>query len=169
MNIRIPILILFLLGSLSFTKRDNHPIYVSVTEIAFNPADKSLEVICRVFTNDFENTLKKEKPGSKIDLLATGQKKNMEQEVSAYLSKHLKIAIDGKWRQMEYLGYEQQEESIASYLQVNGVEGFKKITVKDDILFEYKSEQISLIHITVKGNRKSTKLNNPESIATFDY
>jgi hypothetical protein len=70
---------------------------------------------------------------------------------------------------MEWLGYEQQEESIASYLQVNGVEAFKKIAVKDDILYEFKTEQISLIHLTVNGKRKSTKLNNPDSVASFEY
>ncbi len=169
MKIKASLALLFLFLSLSFTGVKNHPVYVSVTEIEFNPADKSLEIICRVFTNDFEATLKKETPGSKIDLLASDQKKKMEQIVAAYLFKHLKIAVDGKWRQMEWVGYEQQEESIASYLQVTGVEGFKKITVKDDILYEYKKEQISLIHLTVKGKRKSTKLNNPDSVASFEY
>ena len=169
MKIKASLALLFLFLSLSFTGVKNHPVYVSVTEIEFNPADKSLEIICRVFTNDFEATLKKETPGSKIDLLASDQKKKMEQVVATYLSKHLKIAIDGKWRQMEWVGYEQQEESIASYLQVTGVEGFKKITIKDDILYEYKNEQISLIHLTVKGKRKSTKLNNPDSVAFFEY
>lgn len=169
MKIKASLALLFLFLSLSFTGVKNHPVYVSVTEIEFNPADKSLEIICRVFTNDFEATLKKETPGSKIDLLASDQKKKMEQIVAAYLFKHLKIAVDGKWRQMEWVGYEQQEESIASYFQVTGVEGFKKITIKDDILYEYKNEQISLIHITVKGKRKSTKLNNPDSVASFEY
>ena len=169
MKIKASLALLFLFLSLSFTGVKNHPVYVSVTEIEFNPADKSLEIICRVFTNDFEATLKKETPESKIDLLASDQKKKMEQIVATYLSKHLKIAVDGKWRQMEWVGYEQQEESIASYLQVTGVEGFKKITIKDDILYEYKKEQISLIHLTVKGKRKSTKLNNPDSVASFEY
>ncbi len=169
MKIKASLALLFLFLSLSFTEVKNHPVYVSVTEIEFNPADKSLEIICRVFTNDFEATLKKETAGSKIDLLASDQKKKMEQIVAAYLFKHLKIAVDGKWRQMEWVGYEQQEESIASYLQVTGVEGFKKITIKDDILYEYKKEQISLIHLTVKGKRKSTKLNNPDSVASFEY
>lgn len=169
MKIKASLALLFLFLSLSFTEVKNHPVYVSVTEIEFNPADKSLEIICRVFTNDFEATLKKETPESKIDLLASDQKKKMEQIVAAYLFKHLKIAVDGKWRQMEWVGYEQQEESIASYLQVTGVEGFKKITIKDDILYEYKKEQISLIHLTVKGKRKSTKLNNPDSVASFEY
>ena len=169
MNLRILTFLLFLFVSFSFTGVEHHPVYVSVTEIEYDPTDKSLEIICSVFTNDFEATLKKETPGSKIDLLASEQKKKMEQMVSNYLSKHLKIAIDGKWRQMEWVGYEQQEESIASYLQVTGVDGFKKIMVKDDILYEYKNEQISLIHLTVKGKRKSTKLNNPDSVANFEY
>lgn len=169
LKIKASIALVFLFLSFSFAEVKNHPIYVSVTEIEFNPADKSLEIICRVFTNDLEITLKKETPESNIDLLSVEQKKKSEQRVAAYLSKHLKIAIDGKWRQMEWVGYEQQEESIAAYLQVTGVEGFNKIAVKDDILYEYKKEQISLIHLTVKGKRKSTKLNNPDSVATFEY
>jgi len=160
-------LLLFVL--FGFTGASHHPIFVSVTEIDYNGNDKTLEVVCRIFTNDFENTLRKTSPKQKIDLLAVEQKKQMEKTVAEYLSKHLKIAVDGKWKPMEFLGYEQQEESIASYLQVNGIDRFKNITVKDDLLFEYKAEQISLIHVTVMGKRKSTKLNNPDAIAVFEY
>ena len=152
-----------------FTGASHHPIFVSVTEIDYNVNDKTLEVVCKIFTNDFENTLRKGYPKQKIDLLAAAQKKQMEKTVADYLSKHLKISVDGKSKSMEFLGFEQQEESIASYLQIGGVERFKNITVKNDILYEYKAEQISLIHITVMGKRKSTKLNNPDAVAVFEY
>ena len=34
-----------------------HPIYVSVTEIEHNAKDKTLEISCKIFTDDFEKTL----------------------------------------------------------------------------------------------------------------
>jgi hypothetical protein len=169
LSIKTIAFLLFAFVSFSFSGAVHHPVFVSVTEIEYNEADKSLEVVCKIFTNDFENTLRKGYPKQKIDLLAAAQKKQMEKTVADYLSKHLKIAVDGKSKSMEFLGFEQQEESIASYLQIGGVERFKNITVKDDILYEFKAEQISLIHITVMGKRKSTKLNNPDAVAVFEY
>ena len=35
----------------------HHPIYVSVTEIEHNAKDKTLEISCKIFTDDFEKTL----------------------------------------------------------------------------------------------------------------
>ena len=162
-------LVLLLFVLFGFTGASHHPIFVSVTEIEYNGNDKTLEVSCRIFTNDFEIALRKANPNAKIDLLATNNHSTMENIVADYLSKHLKIAVNGKWKRMIFLGFEQQEESIASYLQVNGIEGIDKITVQDDILYEYKPEQLSLIHVTIMGKRKSTKLNNPDSVANFDY
>jgi hypothetical protein len=36
-----------------------HPYYISVVEINHNATDKSLEISCKIFTNDFETTLEK--------------------------------------------------------------------------------------------------------------
>ena len=36
-----------------------HPYYISVVEINHNPTDKTLEISCKIFTNDFEATLEK--------------------------------------------------------------------------------------------------------------
>ncbi|MEI8059397.1 MAG: DUF6702 family protein, partial [Ferruginibacter sp.] len=34
----------------------NHPLFVSVTEIEHNAKDKTLEISCKIFTDDFENS-----------------------------------------------------------------------------------------------------------------
>jgi hypothetical protein len=44
-----------------------------------------------------------------------------------------------------------------------------KIDVTDNILYDYKKEQIGIIHAVVDGNRKSTKLNNPNDKASFEF
>ena len=41
--------------------------------------------------------------------------------------------------------------------------------ITDNILYEYKKEQISIIHTIVNGNRQSTKLINPEEKCSFEF
>ncbi|HMI77727.1 MAG TPA: DUF6702 family protein, partial [Ferruginibacter sp.] len=67
------------------------------------------------------------------------------------------------------LGYEQHEEGIMSYYQVNNIPSVKKLDITDNILFEYKKEQISIIHVIVNGNRKSSRLINPEEKTGFEF
>ena len=145
-----------------------HPVYVSVVEIEHNKADQSLEMSCRIFTDDFEKTLRGTTK-QKVDLINPADKKAMEQLVNQYIQQHLKIRVNGKTVSLNFLGYEQVEESIQSYYQVNGISEVKNILLEDDILYEYKSEQMSIIHITVNGNRKSTRLTNPDKKTTIEF
>ncbi len=145
-----------------------HPIYVSVTEIEHNAKEKTLEISCKIFTDDFEKTLRQQY-NTHIDLLNPKEKAAMEKLVSGYVLKHLAVKADGKPVILQYLGYEQQEEGIVSFFQVNNISSVKKIEVTDNILFEYKKEQLSLIHVIVNGDRKSTKLVNPDDKASFEF
>ena len=164
----IVIRLLLICMTLVFTGATTHPIYVSVTEIQHNAKDKTLEISCKIFTSDFEAILKS-KTKSKINLLQPTDKTLMESLVNQYIQQHLKIKVDGVLKQMEFLGYEQNEDAIQSFFEINDVATLKKIDVQDDILYEYKSEQISIIHVVVNGNRKSTKLVNPDNSFSLNY
>ncbi len=149
-----------------FSGAAHHPIYVSVTEIEHNAKENTLEISCKIFTGDFEAVLRKNSQ-LKIDLLAPKDKKAMNALVSNYILQHLKIKVNEKPVTLTFIGYEQNEETIQSYFEVDDVKSVKSMEVQDNILYEYKSEQISIIHVIVDGKRKSTKLNNPED--TFKY
>lgn len=146
----------------------NHPIYVSVTEIEHNAKDKTLEISCKIFTDDFEKTLRQIYK-IQVDLLNPKDKAATDKMVSEYVQKHLLLKADGKPVVLQFLGYQQQEEGIVSFYQVNNIISLKKLDITDNILFEYKKEQISILHITVNGNRKSTKLINPEDKTSFEF
>ena len=145
-----------------------HPIYISVTEIEHNAKDKTLEISCKIFTDDFEKTLRAAYH-THVDLLKGSEKPAMDKLVSDYVKKHLQISVNGKAQVLQYKGYEQIEEGIYSYYEVDSIPVVKKITVTDNILYDYQSQQISLLHITVNGNRQSTKLVNPEDKVSVDY
>jgi hypothetical protein len=157
-----------LLACIGLISGKPHPLYISVVEIEQNQKEQSLEISCRIFTNDFETTLKKQH-SDKIDLLNPLMKEKMNPLVRDYVLQHLQIQVNGKSASMEYIGYEQADESVAIYFQVNKINAASKISVKDNILYEYKTEQMSMIHVTVNHTRKSTKLNNPDNHAEFVF
>jgi hypothetical protein len=89
--------------------------------------------------------------------------------VNAYIQQHLQIAAEGKKLSLQFLGFEQQEEGIISYFQVNDVAKVKKITVTDNILYATKPQQMQIIHVMVNGERKSSRLNNPDEQVDFVF
>ena len=93
----------------------------------------------------------------------------MDKLVNDYVQQHLKLTVDGKAINMKYLGYEIIEEGVYSYYEAAGISQVKNIAIFNNILYEHTKEQMGLMHITVGGNRKSTKLNNPESKASLQF
>lgn len=145
-----------------------HPFYVSVTEINHNAADKNLEISCKIFTDDFETALFKS-TGVKIDLFNPKDKQATDKVVAAYIKKHLVIKLDNKAVTLEFVGFERESEAVWSYLQVSTASAPKKIDISNDLLYESFNQQIHLMHVSVGSNRKSTKLNYPDSNTSFQF
>lgn len=120
-----------------------------------------MQISCKLFTGDFEERLRKESK-EKINLLAPSDRKKMESQVSAYILSHLKIKADGKTLSPIFLGYEQNEDAIESYFEVQNVKAPSNLEIKDNLLYEDQPQQMSIIHVTVNGIRKSTRLVNPD-------
>ena len=145
-----------------------HPLYVTVTEINHNAKDKTLEVSCKIFTNDFEAALEKTLH-AKIDLSEPKDKKAADKSVSDYIQKHLQIKADGKPVVLEFVGSEKETDATWSYFQVNNIVSVKKLEITNSLLYETYEGEINLMHVTVAGNRKSEKLTNPERNVVFEF
>jgi hypothetical protein len=144
-----------------------HPFFVSVTEFNHNQKEKTLEISCKMFAEDFENALKTQFKTT-VDF-SHPKNKQAEKYVFEYLQKHLQIKINGKAVNYHFVGYEKEEEAVWGYLQVNNVPTVKKIEVTNNILYEVYNTQISIMHATVGGSRKSTRLIYPDTQASFEW
>ena len=144
----------------------NHPLFVSVTEIELNAKDKTLEISCKIFTDDFEKTLRQNYKTT-VDLLKPKDKPAMDKLVSDYVQKHLLLTANGKKVSLQFIGYEQQEEGIVSFYEVKNIASVQKIDVVNNILYEYNPRQMGIIHVTANGVRKSSRVDNPDSKASF--
>ena len=145
-----------------------HPLYISISEINHNAADKNLEVSVKIFADDFEKTLAAVNR-TKIDLSAPPDKATADKMVAAYVKTHLLIKLDNKPVTLEFVGYEKESDAIWSYFQVANTAAPKKIDVVNSLLFESYDKQINLMHVAVSGNRKSTRLNYPDKEASFSF
>ncbi len=157
-----------LIFGLNVFTNNNHPLFISVTEIDHNPTAKTLEISCKIFTDDFETALRKTNT-AKIDLLDVKVKPSMNALVNNYIQKHLAIKVNDKSVTLMFLGFEQEEEGIVSFYEVKNIDGVKKLDITNNILYENKPQQMGIIHVNVNGVRKSTRINNPEAKAGFVF
>jgi hypothetical protein len=145
-----------------------HPFHVSVTEINHNASEKSLEISCKLFTDDFEKILAKNY-NTKVDLINPPDKSKMDSLVKQYVLSHLKIKANGRLLTMNYLGYEHEVEAAYSYIEVMNVPSVSKLEITNTLLYDMFDDQLGIMHVTVGGNRKSNKLNYPNQEITVSF
>jgi len=145
-----------------------HPLHVSTTEVSFNARDKTLEISCRIFSDDFEAILAKLYK-QKTDLSNQNMKKAMDELVKKYLLSHLQLKANGKAVAMNYIGFEIDHEATNIYLEVEKIAAIKSVEVNDTILYDMFDDQMSIVHVVKGTNRKSTKILYPENkfVANF--
>ncbi len=153
---------------LCFTAFSLHPYYMSVTEFEYKPAEKEVQIACKIFTDDLEGALK-QLLKRKVDILNAAVKKENEQLLNTYLQEHLKLQLDGKSVPLQMIGFEQEGEAVWVYLVTKNTSSFKTATVFNDLLYSYKEEQINIIHFKNGLERKSHRLNYPSKQVTLSW
>lgn len=155
-------------GAPQETTAPAHPLYITVTEISHNPKDKILEISCKIFTNDLETVLEKAAK-TKVDLSNAANKAATDKLIDEYVEKHLRLKVDGRAAGLHFVGSEKEADGTWSYFQVNDVPAVKRIDVVNDLLYDAFNQQINIMHVTVGGQRKSTRLDYPDAGASFQF
>ncbi|HSI70252.1 MAG TPA: DUF6702 family protein [Gillisia sp.] len=149
------ILLLSFVGFSSF--KSAHKFYVSVTEIEHNEKAESLQVISRVFIDDFENVLNL-RYGRDLTLDPQTETAGAEEFIKKYLEQKMHIEVNGKTTGINYLGKEYENDMLVFYLEVPKVKNVRNVLVKNTVLMDMFEEQKNLVHVKVKGKTKSMVL-----------
>jgi hypothetical protein len=161
----------FILGSeIKNHKEEIHPTYVAVVQIDFNTADKFATLLCKTFTDDLDLALQKQFD-KKESIHNPGDGKKLSTEIEQYTKGHLQININGTQANYSLINYKEDKEnnSVGLYFRINNISDITKINIIDTIFYELYDNQIQILYVTVNGNRKSDKIRNPASHATFDF
>lgn len=147
-----------------------HPLHLSVVEANHNAEEKTLEITCKIFRDDFEKILKQNFK-TRVDLINPPNRSAMEKLVKDYIYQHLRIKLEGKNEKLECLGFEFErgEDAVYCYFEIEDLKSIKQLSVSNTILHDLFDDQQNIIHVTVDGNRKSSKLNYPASEASFSF
>ncbi|QIL39250.1 hypothetical protein G7074_08160 [Pedobacter sp. HDW13] len=145
-----------------------HPLHVSTTEVNFNAKDKTLEISCKIFSDDFESILARLYK-QKTDLSNPNMKNAMDELVKKYLLSHLQVKANGKVTTMNYIGFEIDHEATNIYMEVEKISAVKSIEINNTILYDLFDDQMSIVHIVKGPVRKSSKILYPEKkfVANF--
>ena len=164
----MPVLLWILPFTKATTTKSWHPFYVSMVEINHNAKEKTAEISVRIFTEDLENTLKKY-GNIKIDFLNSTNKATVDKLLNNYIQHKLQLKLNDKPVTLQYIGHEQQMESIWTYLEVKDVASIKKVAVNCSLLYDYQDKQTNIFHIKANGTERSYKLDYPETEAAVSY
>jgi hypothetical protein len=148
-----------------FSLQEEHPIYVSVSEIEYLPASQRIEVSCKVFTDDLEQVLREQKPGATIDLLNAAKHQSMKPIVGNYVQTHFQLRAGNQPVTLRFLDYEQEEEGIVCYLEADRIAPFGELHITNSLLYERSTQQMGIMHVLKEGKRQSLKLNHPHKTA----
>ena len=142
---------------LSGFKSGAHEFYLSVTEIEYNNEKQSLQIITRVFIDDFEDMLN-ERYGADLQLSEEAEEGAVAENISKYLKQKLRLQVNGEELQLNYLGKEYDTDQLILYIEVEDLAPFKKIEVTNEILTDLFDDQKNVVHVKVNDKTKSLLL-----------
>jgi hypothetical protein len=143
-----------------------HPFYVSVSEIRIDTQKSTLNVSCRMFTDDLENALTKVY-NNKFDLLKSLDDRTVRKYMDEYFQKRFSIGIAGTLQILSFVGMEKEDEALWCYWESTNFKTLGNITVTNTLLYDFLPDQINIIHLYVNAERQSARLVNPEKVAGF--
>ncbi|MBS1760396.1 MAG: hypothetical protein JST23_09760 [Bacteroidetes bacterium] len=146
-----------------------HPVHIATVEIDHNATDKTLEITCKMFWDDFETILTRMNNKVKVDLTNPKAKTENNQRVFNYIKSHLKLIVDGVAVPLNFLGFEREDIIVYSYLQINNISSVKQVDITSSLMYDVFEDQSEIIHVVVNGKRQSTKLNYPSTQANFSF
>jgi Domain of unknown function (DUF6702) len=151
-------------------KEEKHPTYLAVAQIDFDSRDKFATLLCKTFNDDLALALQKEF-SEKESIMAPADVKKLSAEMEKYIKGHLQIKINGNNVDFSFTNYKEDapNNSVAMYFKINNVDRINNLEINDTVFYELYDSQIQILYVTVDGNRKSGKIRNPVSKASFDF
>ncbi|HLT71602.1 MAG TPA: DUF6702 family protein [Cyclobacteriaceae bacterium] len=150
------------------TAHSRHPIHVSVAEIDYDPAEKELEIMIRIFIDDLENALRRYHGQDNIDILNPGQT-SPDKLIDAYLQENFIVSIDNRRQRTRYLGQEVEGQALICYILIPGIGSWKECEVTNSILQEIFDDQSNIVHVTQNDVTKSQRLMRRNPTGKFSF
>ncbi|AYO56902.1 hypothetical protein CO230_01390 [Chryseobacterium sp. 6424] len=138
-----------------------HPYHVGSVEFRYSEATKTFQISGKFFLDDLENALKRSF-GQTVHFHEAKYRQQINNYLSRYCEQHLRLKADNKALKVNYIGYEEDSESVNIYLESEILPMPQKVETAVSLLYNLFDDQMNIIHIVVGGKRHSSRLMYPD-------
>lgn len=144
-----------------------HQYYISNTHVEYVKEKKSVQIISRVFTDDFEDVLRERYDETLF--IDNENSEKTDQYIERYLLEKFKIQINGKYQKPVFLGKKIDMEIVKCYLEIENVKDISSINISNQILFDLFSEQQNIIKLNINNKKKNFVLTKQKDKASLIF
>ncbi|MCX7547939.1 peptidase E [Xanthomarina sp. F1114] len=146
------LLLVFVVPFLAFTAI--HKYYVSVTQIEYVKDQESVQIITRIFIDDFEDILQLRYDE---DLLLGPQSETKKANfyIERYMKTKMRISINGQEEALKFIGKKYDNDIIICYLEIEDIKEINTFEIENHVLFDLFPEQQNIIRTKINTKNKS--------------
>lgn len=161
------LIIIFIIPLFAFAVM--HKYYISVTQIDYIKEKESLQMISRLFIDDFENVLRLNYDES-IVLAEKDEPILIDTYIDRYLQDKIKLRINNKEVAFNFIGKEYEGDIMRCYLEVENIKYIESFSITNSVLFDLKKDQQNIIKAKINSKNKSVILtsDNPNALLKFN-
>jgi hypothetical protein len=141
------------LHSPSFILPNTHAFHTSITEMRYNPKEKTFEISLRVFTDDLEKTLSLNNQNKKFVIESSDKN---DPFIEQYVHKHFMITTPKNQKAIyQYVGKEKEGDATWIYLEMPVNEPIKGSKIQNSVLMDSFDDQTNIVNIFMNNDKKS--------------
>jgi hypothetical protein len=144
-----------------------HPFYVSITDMYYKKDESAIQIAQRIFWDDLEVALAGSF-GVQVDFLANKPEGKLDDMIEQYLLKHNSVVIDGHRQNIEYLGYEIEDDVAWFYMIAKNVSKPRSVRLRNSVLTDFFPDQKNIINFYLGDKPKSVITNKRKPEKTLD-
>ncbi|WP_370226689.1 DUF6702 family protein [Mesoflavibacter sp.] len=134
-----------------------HKYYVSITQIEFVKEQQSVQIISRIFIDDFESVLRK-----RYDKNITLDRGDDETQIDDYIRKYLltkiEISINNQEVIPNFIGKKYDDGIMHCYLEIENIKSISTFQIKNKVLFDMFEDQKNVIRTNINNKNKTVVL-----------
>lgn len=146
-----------------------HKYYVSVTQIDYIKEKQTVQIISRIFIDDFESLIR-QRYDEDVTLNVKDESMKVNVYIKKYLNEKIKIKINDEEVVLNFIGKEYEDDIVNCYMEIENVNDIKSFEITNHVLFDLYKEQQNIVRTFMNSKHKSFILipENDKGLLNFD-
>lgn len=145
-----------------------HNVYGSFTQIDWNSNDGSIELVMQTHSHELETKLSI-LHGERLSFLEDSDFSKLQATMSLYARESIALKIDDQLIDLNYIGMENQNQTIFIYMEANWEIAPKRIEYMNTMLLEELPGQTNSVMAVVNGQRRGADITLSSGPADFSF